>query len=111
MQAAIRVFFEFNESWLSRLLEQGAREGCLSVRVAPAEAARMLVGALEGEMLVARAYGDPARFAAAAELLLAQLQFDGPARRRPRGAPAPARRPSVHPGRRKMLRAPRSRRG
>ena len=34
----------------------------------------MLVGALEGAMLVARAYGDPARFSAAAELLLVQLE-------------------------------------
>ncbi len=42
----------------------------------------MLVGALEGEMLVARAYGDPARFIAAAELLVAQL--DGGRRTRPR---------------------------
>jgi TetR/AcrR family transcriptional repressor of nem operon len=111
MQAAIRVFFEYNESWLSRLLEQGSREGCLSVRVAPEQAARMLVGALEGEMLIARAYGDPARFASAAELLLAQLQLDAPARRLPRGARAPARRPSLRPARRKPVRAPRSRRG
>ena len=111
MQAAIRVFFEYNESWLSRLLEQGSREGCLSVRVAPEQAARMLVGALEGEMLIARAYGDPARFASAAELLLAQLQPDGPARRLPRGARAPARRPSLRTARRKPVRAPHSRRG
>jgi hypothetical protein len=46
----------------------------------------MLVGALEGAMLVARAYGDPARFTAAAELLLHQLE-DG----RDRGAAARVR--------------------
>jgi TetR/AcrR family transcriptional regulator, transcriptional repressor for nem operon len=96
MQEAIRLFFEFNEGWLARLLEQGGREGSLRLAVPPAAAARMLVGALEGEMLVARAYGDPERFAAAARLLLAQL--DGHGRRSRIATPARAgiRRP---PGR------------
>jgi TetR/AcrR family transcriptional repressor of nem operon len=85
MQEALRVFFEFNEAWLARLLEQGSREGSLRLRVAPLEAARMLVGALEGEMLVARAYGDPARFLAAARLLLTQLHSDGQRTRSARG--------------------------
>ena len=81
MQDALRVFFELNERWLTRLLEAGQRAGTLTPRTSPAEAARMLVGALEGAMLVARAYGDPGRFSAAAELLLTQLE-DG----RDRGA-------------------------
>jgi TetR/AcrR family transcriptional repressor of nem operon len=85
MQQALRVFFEFNEAWLARLLEQGSRDGSLRLRVTPLEAARMLVGALEGEMLVARAYEDPSRFLAAARLLLTQLQSDVP---RTRGARA-----------------------
>ena len=88
MQDAIRLFFEFNEGWLTRLLEQGGRDGSLQLVVAPAAAARMLVGALEGEMLVARAYGDPERFAAAARLLLAQL--GGPGRRSRSAAPVQA---------------------
>jgi len=77
MQEALRVFFELNERWLAQLLEQGQREGALSFPTSSADAARMLVGALEGEMLVARAYGDPARFTTAAELLLAQLGDSG----------------------------------
>jgi TetR/AcrR family transcriptional regulator, transcriptional repressor for nem operon len=89
MQDAIRVFFEFNERWLAGLLEEGRRAGTLRLQVPPREAARMLVGALEGEMLVARAYGDPRRFVSAAALLLAQLQSDGPrARREPPASPA-----------------------
>ncbi len=74
MQEALRVFFELNERWLTRLLDAGQRAGTLALRTSTAEAARMLVGALEGAMLVARAYGDPARFSAAAELLLRQLE-------------------------------------
>jgi TetR/AcrR family transcriptional repressor of nem operon len=112
MQEAIRVFFEFNESWLAGLLDQGNREGCLSVRVPPHEAARMLVGALEGEMLVARAYGDPQRFASAAKLLLAQLQVSSERVRVARGGgtrsrPLPGR---VPPARAKPARAQRARR-
>jgi TetR/AcrR family transcriptional regulator, transcriptional repressor for nem operon len=80
MQEALRVFFELNERWLTQLLEAGQRAGTLAPRTSAAEAARMLVGALEGAMLVARAYGEPARFSAAAELLLSQLE-DGRDRR------------------------------
>ena len=74
MQSAIRSFFEFNESWLARVLEQGSQQGRLALRVAPRDMARMLVGALEGGMLVARTYGDAGRFESAARLLLGQLE-------------------------------------
>jgi len=75
MQAALRGFFELNEGWVAALLDEGQREGSFALRAPPAEAARMLLGALEGEMLVARAYADPGRFASSAELLVAQLEY------------------------------------
>jgi TetR/AcrR family transcriptional repressor of nem operon len=89
MQAAIRTFFELNESWLTGQIEHGVRAGRLAARLSPREAARMLVGALEGEMLVARAYGDPSRFETAARFLLAQLAdgASGPQARRARKPP------------------------
>ena len=80
MQAALRVFFEVNEGWVAALLAEGQRQGSFALRAPPAEAARMLVGALEGEMLVARAYADPERFASSAELLVAQLEDGAGAR-------------------------------
>jgi hypothetical protein len=52
----------------------------------------MLVGALEGEMLVARAYGDPARFESAARLLLTQLAGSKASAADTRRARKPARR-------------------
>ncbi len=52
----------------------------------------MLVGALEGEMLVARAYGDPARFESAARLLLTQLAGSKAPAADTRRARKPARR-------------------
>jgi TetR/AcrR family transcriptional regulator, transcriptional repressor for nem operon len=82
MQSALRMFFELNEGWVATLLEEGQRAGTFALRAPPEEAARMLVGALEGEMLVARAYADPERFAASAELLVAQLE-DGAGGRAP----------------------------
>ena len=49
----------------------GTREGSLTFAGAPREAARLIVSALEGAMLVARPYGDVERFETAAERLLA----------------------------------------
>jgi TetR/AcrR family transcriptional repressor of nem operon len=93
MQRALRAFFAANERWLTHLLEQGQQEGSLTVRVPACEAAAMLVGALEGGMLLARASGDPAKFTGAARLLLAQLESPaaGSANRRARVARFAAR--------------------
>jgi TetR/AcrR family transcriptional regulator, transcriptional repressor for nem operon len=89
MQAALRVFFELNEGWVAALLDEGERAGAFALRAAPVEAARMLVGALEGEMLVARAYADPERFASSAALLVAQLEDGAGGRAEPPRARAP----------------------
>ena len=94
MQAALRVFFDLNEGWVAALLDEGQREGSFGLRAPPAEAARMLLGALEGEMLVARAYADPGRFASSAELLVAQLE-DGADGRAEAALPRAARRRGV----------------
>ena len=54
------------------MLEQGQAEGSLSLE-AGRDAAQSIVGGLEGAMLVARPYGDVARFEAAATRLLTSL--------------------------------------
>lgn len=74
MQKALRAFFTANERWLAQLLEQAQREGYLSLRAPATEEASMLMSALEGAMLVARAMGDRARFEAMARALLVQLE-------------------------------------
>jgi len=60
-------------------------------------------------MLLARAYGDPARFASAAKLLLAQLQVSRERGRVPGGAGTRPRRlhERVRPARASAARAPR----
>jgi TetR/AcrR family transcriptional repressor of nem operon len=93
MRDAVVRFFDDNETWLGHVLEQGRAEGTVRYEGAAREEARMIVSALEGAMLVARPYGNPERFQAAAQRLLATLT----------GAPlhqppaTPSNRPSAPP--------------
>lgn len=73
MQDAVIGFFDHNETWLEDVLEQGRQDGSLRFAGSARDTARMIVGGLEGAMLVARPYGDVARFQAAAANLLAGL--------------------------------------
>ena len=66
-------FFSDNETWLDRVLEQALEEGTLHFTGPTSEAARLIVAALEGATLVARPFGDIARFQAAAASLFAGL--------------------------------------
>jgi TetR/AcrR family transcriptional regulator, transcriptional repressor for nem operon len=73
MQDAVISFFDHNEEWLAGVLEQGRADGSLQFTGSARDTARMIVGGLEGAMLVARPYGDVARFQTAAASLLAGL--------------------------------------
>ena len=73
MREAVVRFFDDNEAWLERVLEQGRGEGRLRFAGPAADAAQLIVSTLEGAMLVARPYGDPERFRAAAARLLGSL--------------------------------------
>jgi TetR/AcrR family transcriptional regulator, transcriptional repressor for nem operon len=77
MQDAVIRFFDRNETWLQDVLEQGLQDGSLRFAGSARDSARMIVGGLEGAMLVARPYGDIARFQAAAANLLASLAPPG----------------------------------
>jgi TetR/AcrR family transcriptional repressor of nem operon len=71
MRDAVIGFFDENEAWVEAVLVRGRDEGTLAFDGSPREAARLIVSALEGAMLVARPYGDVERFEVAAERLLA----------------------------------------
>jgi len=73
MRIDMRHFFDVNERWIAGVLEQGKREKKLKFTGTGVDAARALVGGLEGAMMIARSYGEPARFKAAADRLLADL--------------------------------------
>jgi TetR/AcrR family transcriptional regulator, transcriptional repressor for nem operon len=78
MQLAIVRFFDDNEAWLRRVLEQGRKDRSLRFTGSPTETARMIISGLEGAMLLARPYGDYDRFQSTARHLLASLTGPGP---------------------------------
>jgi TetR/AcrR family transcriptional regulator, transcriptional repressor for nem operon len=73
MREAVTSFFDANESWLEKVLEEGGQDGTLRFPGTPRDTARMVIACLEGAMLVARPYGDPDRFQTMATSLLASL--------------------------------------
>src|SRR3981081_3313074 len=73
MRDAVIQFFDANEAWLQRVVDQGQQDGTLYAGGSAREIARAIVGGLEGAMLVARPYGDVTRFQAATTHLLAGL--------------------------------------
>jgi TetR/AcrR family transcriptional regulator, transcriptional repressor for nem operon len=77
MQQRVTAFFDANERWLTTVLAQGLQAGIFRFSDSAKERARVLLAALEGAMLVARSYGDPRRFHAAAEQLLSEIGRGG----------------------------------
>ncbi|HSS27705.1 MAG TPA: TetR/AcrR family transcriptional regulator [Usitatibacter sp.] len=73
MREDMRHFFDANERWLVGVLKQGRKDRELKSTGSPAEAARTIIGALEGAMMIARSYGDVARFKAVSERVLKDL--------------------------------------
>jgi TetR/AcrR family transcriptional repressor of nem operon len=73
MREAVTSFFDANESWLEKVLEEGRQDGTLRFPGTPRDTARVVIACLEGAMLVARPYGDPDRFQTMATSLLAGL--------------------------------------
>jgi TetR/AcrR family transcriptional repressor of nem operon len=71
MRDSVIRFFDHNVTWLASVLAKGQSEGTLSFDGSPADAAQTILSALQGAMLVARPYGDLARFQAAAARTLA----------------------------------------
>jgi len=73
MKEEIRHFFDENEHWLVRVLEEGRAAGTLQFTGPAIDVARALVGSLEGAMMIARSYGEVARLEVVADRLIAEL--------------------------------------
>jgi TetR/AcrR family transcriptional repressor of nem operon len=73
MKEEMRHFFDENERWLTAVLEQGRASGTLRFTGPALDAARAIVGSLEGALMLARSYADVSRFETAADRLLAEL--------------------------------------
>jgi len=73
MRTEVIGFFDTNQKWLSALLTEGEADHTLNFTGAVDDVAQNILSTLEGAMLVARPYGDLARFNAAANQLLSSL--------------------------------------
>ena len=74
MRDDMRHFFDENERWLTTVLQQGKRERSLKFSGSATDVAQALIGSLEGAMMIARSYGDVARFKSVCERLLGDLE-------------------------------------
>jgi TetR/AcrR family transcriptional regulator, transcriptional repressor for nem operon len=73
MRKAVIRFFDDNQQWLAGVLAQGRKDRTLSFAGSTHDVAQSILGTLEGAMLVARPYGDLARFNSTAQQLLDNL--------------------------------------
>jgi TetR/AcrR family transcriptional regulator, transcriptional repressor for nem operon len=73
MRSAVTDFFDENTRWLAQLLTQGIADHTLNVDGTVQDTAQNILATLEGAMLVARPYGDLARFHTSARQLLTSL--------------------------------------
>ncbi|MFO0957897.1 MAG: TetR/AcrR family transcriptional regulator [Isosphaeraceae bacterium] len=69
----LREAFGDHEAWLQKVLDGGRAAGLLEFPGSPGDEARLILSALEGAMLLARTFGEPRRFDAAADILIARL--------------------------------------
>jgi TetR/AcrR family transcriptional repressor of nem operon len=73
MKEEVKHFFDENEQWLVAVLEEGRKAGSLGFKGPAVDLARVIVGTLEGAMMLARSYGDAERFDTVSERLIASL--------------------------------------
>jgi TetR/AcrR family transcriptional regulator, transcriptional repressor for nem operon len=79
MRQAIGSFFDHNRDWLAALLDSGRKAGALGFQGPPDQAAKTIIAALEGAMLVARPYNDTAVLDVVIDRLLAEFSLRQPA--------------------------------
>jgi TetR/AcrR family transcriptional regulator, transcriptional repressor for nem operon len=73
MRSAVIRFFDDNQRWLADVLAQGLADKSLTFIGSADDIAQSILSTLEGAMLLARPYGDLARFNSTARQLLAGL--------------------------------------
>ena len=79
MREALRHFMEVHEAWLSRVLEEGRAKGELTFEGEARETAGLMIGALEGTMLLGRVHGEVSRFKEVIRRMLIRLNVTWPA--------------------------------
>ncbi len=78
MQAGVRMFFTYNRTWLSAVLDRGKADGELDFAAPTEDVADFIVAALEGAMLTCWVEGGAPRFARIAQRVLAAVSICPP---------------------------------
>lgn len=91
VQAELISLIQRWEAWLSEVIREGCESGEFICRKCHKDAARAILASLEGAMLVARAFGDPARLKVAAEMIVTSLLKPKASKTAGRGSPRRAR--------------------
>jgi TetR/AcrR family transcriptional regulator, transcriptional repressor for nem operon len=73
MREEVKAFLGENEAWLKKVLLEGKNAGIIQYQGAGAVEAQLILTGLQGAQLIARSYGDAARFQSIARRLLAGL--------------------------------------
>jgi TetR/AcrR family transcriptional repressor of nem operon len=73
MKSELKLFFDDNERWLVTVLDDGLASKKLRFTGSARDTAQLLIGSLEGAMMLARSYDDASRFEMTADRLLAGL--------------------------------------
>jgi TetR/AcrR family transcriptional repressor of nem operon len=76
MRHAVVAFFDHNQAWLCALLEEGSAAGSLRFAGVSGHAARSIIAALEGAMLVSRPYGSTAVLDSVADHLMTEFSVE-----------------------------------
>jgi TetR/AcrR family transcriptional regulator, transcriptional repressor for nem operon len=76
MRRAVVAFFDYNQTWLSALLEEGRMAATLRFAGTSDQAAHNIIAALEGAMLVSRPYGNTAMLDSVADRLIAEFSVE-----------------------------------
>ena len=70
----LRLSFEDHELWLERVLTEGKGFGLVRFEGSSRDEARLLLGSLEGAMLIARSFEDSSRFQVSSRALISKLK-------------------------------------
>ena len=73
MRRSVVSFLDYNCDWLATLLDAGRSHGSLDFGGTAQDAAQMIVGALEGAMLVSRPYAGTKHFEVIADRLIGEF--------------------------------------
>ncbi len=73
MQTLLKRFFSFHQKWLTQVLTAGLQKGEFKLPSSPEKYARMIIGLLQGALLVKRATGDGDQVHDAVRIIRLQL--------------------------------------